>query len=178
MSYDPHLVVGVLGGASGTTRDAFQLLADVQKHGGKVALFGRKINASENQLAFVQFLHLIVDGAIGPIDAVKAYHAVLEKLGVRPQRPLEDDLKLQSLAMSYGGSTSTSIVVPSTKPATIEAHACRCHEHESNGAAILNGAATPKKESFPTRAGGLPDFAKMNVSQRLAYHRDRLGLGR
>ena len=64
--YDPHLVVGILGGSAGTTRDAFQLLADAQKYGARVALFGRKINNAENQLAFVQFLRLIVDGADRP----------------------------------------------------------------------------------------------------------------
>ena len=81
--FDPHLVVGILGGSSGTTRDAFQLLHDAQKYGARVALFGRKINNAENQLAFVQFLRLIVEGQIGPVEAVKAYHAVLGKLGIR-----------------------------------------------------------------------------------------------
>ena len=47
----------------GTTYDAFKLLADAQKYGARVALFGRKINNAENQLAFVEFLRLIVDGA-------------------------------------------------------------------------------------------------------------------
>src|SRR5947199_4333601 len=77
--FDPHLVVGILGGSAGTTRDAFQLLFDAQKYGARVALFGRKINNAENQLAFVQFLRLIVDRVIGPEDAVKAYHAVLQR---------------------------------------------------------------------------------------------------
>src|SRR5207248_2455291 len=75
--YDPHLVVGILGGGAGTTIDAFQLLADARKHGARVALFGRKINGAENQPAFVQFLRLIVDGVIGPVEAVRAYLAVL-----------------------------------------------------------------------------------------------------
>ncbi len=99
--FDPHLVVGILGGSAGTTRDAFQLLHDAQKYGAKVALFGRKINNAENQLAFVHFLRLIVEGQIGPVDAVKAYHAVLGKLGLRPHRSLDDDLKLTDQAMSY-----------------------------------------------------------------------------
>ena len=90
--FDPHLVVGILGGSAGTTRDAFQLLHDAQKYGAKVALFGRKINNAENQLAFVHFLRLIVEGRIGPAEAVKAYHAVLAKLGLRPRRSLDDDL--------------------------------------------------------------------------------------
>ena len=40
--YDPQLVVGILGGSAGTTRDAFQLLYDAQKYGAKVALFGAR----------------------------------------------------------------------------------------------------------------------------------------
>src|SRR5262245_21451324 len=113
--FDPHIIVGVLGGSAGTTRDAFQLLADAQKYGAKVALFGRKINAAENQLAFVQFLRLIVDGVIGPVEAVKAYHAVLEKLGLKPHLPLEHDLRLQANAMSYAGTTAR-VTVPSPAP--------------------------------------------------------------
>ncbi|MBX6316655.1 MAG: hypothetical protein IRY99_27640, partial [Isosphaeraceae bacterium] len=109
--YDPHLVVGILGGSAGTTRDAFQLLHDAQKYGAKVALYGRKINNAENQLAFVQFLRLIADGVIGPVEAVQAYHAVLQRLGLRPHRSLEDDLKLTPSAMSYGGTT-TAVTVP------------------------------------------------------------------
>src|SRR5207302_1655980 len=98
--YDPHLVIGILGGSAGTTLDAFQLLADAQKYGARVALFGRKINSAENQLAFVQFLRLIVEGVIAPAEAVKAYHAVLGKLGIRPRRSLDEDLALQSFATS------------------------------------------------------------------------------
>jgi hypothetical protein len=112
--FDRQLVVGILGGSSGTTRDAFQLLHDAQKYGAKVALFGRKINHAENQLAFVQFLRLIVDGVIQPVDAVKAYHAVLGKLGVAPIRPLEDDLKVTSQSMSYGGGKT--VTVPASQP--------------------------------------------------------------
>ncbi|AGA26134.1 hypothetical protein [Singulisphaera acidiphila] len=199
--YDPHLVIGILGGSAGTTFDAFQLLADAQKHGAKVALFGRKINSAENQLAFVQFLRLIVDGVINPTDAVKAYHAVLGKLGIRPHRPLEEDLKAQATTMSYGG-TSTSVVVPAKPepappaptPAVAvapakEAHACQCHSHhhapepvpatraaEPAPHSISNGQAS--SNGFPTFSDGLPDFSRMDVVQRLAYHRQRLGLGR
>src|SRR5690606_11456311 len=42
VSYDPHLVVGILGGGAGTTYDAFKLLAEAQKYGARVALYGRK----------------------------------------------------------------------------------------------------------------------------------------
>src|SRR3954451_5414562 len=85
--YDPHLVVGILGGSAGTTYDAFKLLAEAKKYGARVALFGRKINNAENQLAFIRFLRLIADGEVGPEEAVKAYHAVLAKLQIKPHRP-------------------------------------------------------------------------------------------
>ena len=200
--YDPHLVVGILGGSAGTTYDAFKLLAEAKKYGARVALFGRKINNAENQLAFVQFLRLIADGEIGPDEAVKAYHAVLGKLGIRPHRPLEDDLKLQTAVMSYGGS-STSVTVPPKSqasapaaPQPAAAHACQCHAHapspagaKSNldvrsGGASSNGNGTystngkHSTNGFPTTADGRPDFGRMDVAQRLTYHRERLGLGR
>src|ERR1043165_552459 len=60
--YDPNLVVGVLGGSAGTTADAFRLIHDAQKYGARVALFGRKINHAEHQLAFIEMLRLITDG--------------------------------------------------------------------------------------------------------------------
>ena len=46
-SFDPSLVVGVLGGGAGTTRDCFELIHQAQKYGARVALFGRKINLAE-----------------------------------------------------------------------------------------------------------------------------------
>ena len=36
----------------------------------------------------------VVDGEIGPADAVRAYHDALAKAGVPPLRPLEDDLQI------------------------------------------------------------------------------------
>ena len=103
VSYDPSLIVGILGGSSGTTFDAFNLIAEAQKHGARVALFGRKINNAEHQLAFVAMLRRIVNGEITPTEAVHAYHAILAKLGIRPYRRLEDDLQLTDQSMSYGG---------------------------------------------------------------------------
>ena len=47
VAYDPRTIVGVMGGSSGTTLDAFELLADAQKYGARVALFGRKIKDVE-----------------------------------------------------------------------------------------------------------------------------------
>jgi hypothetical protein len=100
-SYDSRLIVGILGGSAGTTLDAFQLIHDAQKHGARVALFGRKINLSEHPLAFIEMLRRIVDGEVGPVEAVKVYHSILEKCGIRPHRPLQQDLLLTKNKMSY-----------------------------------------------------------------------------
>src|SRR6059058_2786238 len=132
--YDPHLVVGILGGSAGTTYDAFKLLAEAKKYGARVALFGRKINNAENQLAFIHFLRLIADGQVGPEEAVRAYHGVLQHIGVRPQRPLADDMVLQTNVMSYGGTGTTISAPPSANghakkdaaPATKAGCACGC----------------------------------------------------
>ena len=179
VSYDPHLVVGILGGSSGTTYDAFKLIAEGQKYGARVALFGRKINNAECQLAFVQFLRLIVDKVINPEEAVRAYHAVLQKLGIRPHRSLEDDLVLQTGVMSYGGSSS--VTVPAVVTATNIAPASRASSNDDHDC----GCGGPSKEKCgcqkspsPAFGGGAAlDFSKMTQAEKLAYNqakRDRI----
>jgi hypothetical protein len=102
-AYDPHLVPGVLGGSAGTTYDAFRLLEDARRHGARAALFGRKINRSEHQLTFVRFLRAIADGELSAAEACRSYHAEIERLGIRPKRPLEEDLKLTDPALAHAG---------------------------------------------------------------------------
>ena len=111
VTYDPQLVVGILGGSSGTTYDAFKLLEDVKKHGARAALFGRKINNSEHQLTFVRFLHLIANAQISAEEAVKAYHGELHKLGIKPYRSLNDDIQLTTQVSSYAGSFVKKTVI-------------------------------------------------------------------
>jgi hypothetical protein len=215
--YDPHLVVGILGGSAGTTRDAFQLLHDAQKYGARVALFGRKINNAENQLAFVHFLRLIVERQLEPAEAVRAYHAVLLRLGIHPHRKLEDDLQLTDQAMSYSGGARTTVTKSAFASATPIASraamgngqhgspaaadaSCGCHsqppvgnETSSNGVAGRCACERPRvTESKPSASrhfqspqprtavssNGHPDFSRMSPAERLAYHRERLGLGR
>jgi len=102
-AYDRGLVIGVLGGGAGTTHDAFALVADAKRHGARVALFGRKINAAEHQPTFVRHLRLVADGNLAAEEAVRAYHAALEKAGFRPHRCLADDLARAPVAQAYGG---------------------------------------------------------------------------
>jgi hypothetical protein len=141
--YDPHLIVGILGGSAGTTYDAFKLLSEARKYGARVALFGRKINNAENQLAFVRFLRWIADGDLGPEEAVRAYHGVLQQLGIASHRPLDDDMQLQTNVMSYGGN-GTVVSLPVRKQPTPSA-----------------------------TSNGQPDFARMTAAEKVAYHKAR-----
>jgi len=102
VSYDSNLVVGILGGSAGTTRDAFQLIHDASKYGARVALFGRKINLSEHPLVFIELLRRIVDREITPEEAVRYYHDTMNREGIRPARPLDEDLQITENTMSYG----------------------------------------------------------------------------
>lgn len=92
-SYDRSLVVGILGGASGTTFDAFNQLWEAKKYGARVALYGRMINNSEHQLTFIQHLRWLADGQMKPDEAVRSYHSALTKLGIRAYRELNADLE-------------------------------------------------------------------------------------
>ena len=159
--YDPHLIVGILGGSAGTTLDAFQLIREAQKYGARVALFGRKINNAENQLAFIEFLRHIVDLTIEPVEAVRAYHSVLEKLKIPPHRSLDDDLTLQSSVMSYGGTT-TSFSFPAASGST-SSDGVQADTHGKGSSASTSAIASEP-----------PDFSKMSSDERLRYHRDRL----
>lgn len=98
-SYDPGLIVGVLGGGAGTTRDTFELLHQAERHGARVALFGRKINLAESPLAIVALMREVADGTVGPAEAVAAYHGELQRLGIRPARPLAEDREITEAAL-------------------------------------------------------------------------------
>ena len=108
VGYDSSFIVGILGGSAGTTYDAFHMLWDAKRHGARAALFGRKINNAEHQLTFVQHLRMIADGQIKPEEAVRAYHAELDRMSLRPRRPLAEDLQLTEASHSYSGSGSTA----------------------------------------------------------------------
>ena len=98
-SYDPELVVGILGGAAGTNRDTFQLLADAQRDGARVALFGRKIKLAESPLQMVRHMRRVVDGEVSPEEAVREYHAAIREDGLAPARALEEDLRITEPAL-------------------------------------------------------------------------------
>ena len=94
-SYDPgNLIIGILGGKKGTTRDTFELLIQAHKYGARVALFGKKINLSENQIILVQTMRKILEENINSLDAVKLYHDKLIKNKINPDNDISDDTLL------------------------------------------------------------------------------------
>jgi hypothetical protein len=170
VAYDPHLVVGILGGGAGTTYDAFKLLSEAKKYGARAALFGRKINNAECQLAFVELLRRIADAEITAEEAVRAYHGVLEHLKIKPQRSLENDMQLTTGVMSYGGGSQVS--VPAGVPKAAKT-GCGCHGPSKDECACKGKPHETK--SFDPNV--LPDFSKMSSAEKLAWNkakRDRI----
>ena len=166
--YDPNLVVGILGGGAGTSHDAFRLIHDAQKYGARVALFGRKINNAEHQLAFVEMLRLITDGRLSPEEAVRAYHGVLQGCGIKPRLPLEKDILLTDQAMSYGGGNARATVPGRNNPLSPQPAAPRTTNNEQRT------TNNPLAGAWPIKADGTPDFRAMTPAERLACDRDRL----
>ena len=168
--YDPNVVVGILGGSAGTTYDAFRLIHDAQKYGARVALFGRKINNAEHQLAFIEMLRLITDGVIEPLEAVHAYHGILAEKRIAPNRALEEDTQLTDQVMSYDGNAlKRATVVPS---AAVPAGGSE--RGDSGDSAPIQAGSPEKAHDWPVLETGKPDFARMNASQRRAYDQYRL----
>ena len=61
-SYDPgRIVVGILGGASSTTRDTLEMVGQAEKYGARVALFGRKIFFAEDSVEIVKAMRLVIE---------------------------------------------------------------------------------------------------------------------
>jgi len=146
-SYDPTLVVGILGGSAGTSFDAFHMLWEAKKYGARVALYGRKINNAEHQLTFIRYLRAVADDEIAPAEAVRAYHGDLAKLGIRPHRSLEDDLQRTDTATSYsGGSPSSKKTFPT---------------------------ATAKAGATSASASGEPDFSRMTPAEKARWNLER-----
>ena len=167
VQYDPNLIVGILGGSAGTSYDAFRLIYEAKKYGAKVALFGRKINNAEHQLAFIEILRLIVEDKISPEEAVYAYHGVLQAKNIKPRLPLEKDLQLTETAMSYGGSPQTIVNIRNNPLAVQKPQSVPQQQNEKE-------TAKTGSSPLPLKTDGKPDFEKMTPDQRLQYHLGRL----
>ena len=147
VGYDRSLVVGILGGSSGTTLDAFHQLWEAKKYGARVALYGRMINNSEHQGAFIEHLRWLADGQLNdPAEAVRSYHAALKHRNIVPYRSLEEDLRATPRGSAYAsGGGSESRVTGSNSRAPV--------------------VSQPNSK---------PDFSSMSPTEKLAWNRARL----
>ena len=119
VAYDSHLVIGILGGASGTTFDAYHQLWEARKYGARAALYGRMINHSEHQPSMIQHLRWLADGdADDPAEAVRSYHGALQKLEIQPFRSLEEDLVPTRRGSAYSAAKSSGVAASSVRPAS------------------------------------------------------------
>ena len=102
-SYDPeNLIFGILGGGAGTTRDCLELIRQAERYGARVALFGRKIYYAEDSVTMVTAMRRTIEEKLDSVEATKAYHADLEKLGISPFRELNADLELTEDVLKAG----------------------------------------------------------------------------
>ncbi|HEY6794630.1 MAG TPA: hypothetical protein VI248_08100 [Kineosporiaceae bacterium] len=102
VEHDPSLVLGILGGSAGTTRDTFELLQRAQARGARVALLGRTIQRAESQLDLVRSVRRVLRGDVSPADAVREYHDTLAATGVSPHRDLAIDLAVTDPVLRAG----------------------------------------------------------------------------
>ena len=102
-SYDPeNLIFGILGGGAGTTRDCLELIRQAEKYGARVALFGRKIYYAEDSVTMVTAMRRTIEEKLDSVEATKAYHADLQKLGISSFREISADLELTEEVLKAG----------------------------------------------------------------------------
>jgi DhnA family fructose-bisphosphate aldolase class Ia len=102
-SYDPqNLIVGILGGAAGTTRDTMELVAQAERYGARVALFGRKIWYAESPSEIVRLMRRVIEREASPREAVRLYHDALAKAGIRARRSLDQDSAVTDPVLQVG----------------------------------------------------------------------------
>ena len=149
-AYDRTIVPGILGGASGTIFDAFFQLWEAKKYGARVALYGRMINNSEHQTTFIQHLRRLADGELDdPAEAVRSYHAALEKIGVQPYRSLQDDLVATKRVSAYTAKSSSVRIDGGARRAS-------------------TAAIAPARTTAPA-----PDFDRMSREEKVAWNLKR-----
>ena len=80
------------------------MLAQSERYGARVALFGRKINQAESQLDFIALMRAVADGNMTAREAVKAYHARLAERGIPPLRDFESDDRITEQVLTEGAT--------------------------------------------------------------------------
>lgn len=90
-AFDPSVIVGIMGGSSGTTRDCLELIHQAQCCGARAALFGRKIVDADDPLLLIEAMRSVTDGTLSAKEATHLYHEKLGAQGVPPLREADLD---------------------------------------------------------------------------------------
>ena len=98
--FDPRMVIGIMGGGSGTTRDCLELLGQAQQAGARAALFGRKILHAEDPVLMLGMMRSVTDGVLTPAQAVEFYHQGLAERGMTPRLCVRDDCEITETRLS------------------------------------------------------------------------------
>ena len=69
------------------------------KYGARVALFGRKVNLSEDQNTMIKTMRKVIDENLNSKEAVKLYHDGLSKINIKPDREFSKDMELTDPAL-------------------------------------------------------------------------------
>ncbi len=80
-SFDTDLNVGIMGGSSGTSMDAFELANQAAECGARAAFFGRRIKNAVLPLEMSRLIREVGRGTMSPKLAVDEYH---DEVGERP----------------------------------------------------------------------------------------------
>ena len=145
--YDSQLIVGIMGGSSGTTFDAFQQLWEARKYGARAALYGRMINNSEHQLTFIE--HLAAWPTAGS-SRKRQCARTMPRCGGCRFAPIAASKKTSPDLRSGDYGSSARAAVPPRQP----------NRRAGRGPVAEN----PK-----------PDFSKMTTAEKLAWNR-RVGI--
>jgi len=94
----------------------------------------------------------VADDQIEPAEAVRAYHNDLAKLGIRPHRPLEEDLQRTETAFAYGERGSGGA---------------------GRGRSPSASSAPPKTASGPGSSQEEPDFRSMTPAEKARWNLER-----
>ena len=172
VAYDPHLVVGILGGSAGTTYDAFKLIAEAQKYGARVALFGRKINNAE------------IPAGVRRVPAAdrrrrdharkrpcEAYHGVLQQLGdqaaaLAGRRPAAANRRDELRRRLDRRACRPAFARGNRRPSNQRQPATRAAAHDKPKDA---GEPAAHRVPLPRQAGGDDDeWSSQSIAQRQA----------
>ncbi|OCP19358.1 MULTISPECIES: hypothetical protein [unclassified Ensifer] len=98
--HDSSVVVGVMGGGGGTHRDTFEIIAQAERFGARLAIFGRKVNLAEHQPSLIVWMRAVADRNATPAEAVRGYRSDLERQGIQPDRSFEHDLAVTDAVLA------------------------------------------------------------------------------